>query len=152
MPVDPTLMPSIPNPQQQVLQRVAALEARTRALESKRDPVFTPIAGLSLSPYPRFSYYGGRLWIAYGGSVNTTAAGTGAFDIQLNGVKLTTVQYQAWGAINIAPVPWWVVRVNDTSTLTAGSTNNIISVPDTTYTGVTSLPNVAALLIEAPVP
>lgn len=152
MPLDPTLYPNIPNPQQAQLQRTAALEARVAALEGKRDPVFTPIAGLSLSPPPKFSYYGGRLWVAYGGSVNTTGAGTGAFDIQLNGVRLTTAQYQAWGAANIVPVPWWVVRVNDTSMLTPGSTNNIISVPDTTYTGVTSLPNVAAFLVEWPNP
>lgn len=92
MPLDPLLYPNMPGPVQNVMQRQGGLEARIAALESKRDLVVTPFQIL-VGGSADVPYYGGRLWLAVGGTgFIASAASTGqqqfGVNLRINGVNV----------------------------------------------------------------
>jgi hypothetical protein len=75
-------------------ERLAAMEARLAALESRRDLIVTPwfvnnLIGngtIANSSVFTFNWFGGRLWVVMGGTASTNnAAGSVAANAYLNG-------------------------------------------------------------------
>jgi hypothetical protein len=88
MPNDPTLYPSIPSAQQQLVQRQGSLEARVAALESKRDPVFTPMTSLQALNSFTLPWYGGRMWALLGANGQASGAATVTNTLKINGAVI----------------------------------------------------------------
>lgn len=115
MPNDFTLYPSIPNPQQQQIQRTASLEARVAALEAKRDIVITPIEEVTANGNAfggaigtmNFPWYGGRMWISVGGRFYTNGTFTSGpviADVRINNSALIPFPIMGWGTTNAGGV------------------------------------------------
>lgn len=149
MPNDPTLYPGIPNPQQQLLQRIAQLETRVASIERKRDPVFTPIS-FGVASSATFTWYGGRLWYFFGGGVNGTGAGQVQVGMRLNSVAgFANFITDVYGASTYIALPMaaGVVANPATFNMTAGGTNTFTLAVDS---GPGQIPAVAGMLIEWP--
>jgi hypothetical protein len=107
MPIDATLYPSLPNPNQRQVERTASLETRVAALERRRDLVVTPVSdvaanGAAFGGAPgsmEFPWFGGRVWVVLGGRIYTNGTyveGTFTPTVKINGVQLTPAPVQGW--------------------------------------------------------
>jgi hypothetical protein len=117
---DPTLYPSIAGPQQQMIQRLAALEARLQTIERGRDPIFTPMNSLQSLNSFTLPWHGGRAWAIL--VANGQAAGTATVTNTL--------------LINGAPIPGGlgVIGIADGGATWSVDRTSVFQIPATSLT------------------
>jgi hypothetical protein len=158
---DPTLMPSIFNPQQQLLQRIAAMEARMQAQERRRDLIVTPVNELTANGATfggstgsmDFEWYSGRVWVVLGGRFYTNGTyveGTFTPTVKINGVQLTPAPVQGWARPNQGGA-FGLAAYSSISNLTVG-TNTITATIAPAAQSTVDRAMIDGLIIEWPNP
>lgn len=154
MALDPTLIPSIPNPNQQLLQRMAGLEARMQAQERRRDVIITPVnltvaAGSGTVTVP-FTWNGGRLWGTFGGRGQNTQASqpaTVGYTVKLNSYPTFSIGVRGTSTSGLFDWPLGMIASQiPAAALTPG--NNVLTIQFFAGTNAENSYTVSGMLTE----